>query len=195
MMYHFYIMKLIKHVARFIKRHFGPKEWAALALSLALVIIVSLSLAKTNNLEEWGYIGGFIAMLLGSATIILPAPGLAVVAALGTNVPNPLLLGFIAGLGAALGEITGFLAGYGGHKIVEEQKHYKTVERYIERFGFWAIAVLAFIPNPLFDIAGIIAGATKYPFGLFLSATLIGKIAKCTVVAYVGATAFGWLIH
>lgn len=132
-------------------------------------------------------------MLLGSATVILPAPGLAVVIALGAVVPNLLLLGLVAGLGAALGEITGYLAGYGGHKIIEEQKHYLVVERFLKKHGFWAIAALAFIPNPLFDVAGIIAGGTKYPFGLFLVATLVGKIAKCLLAAYAGATTLSWL--
>ena len=103
------------------------------------------------------------------------------------------MLGIVAGLGAALGEITGYLAGYGGHKIIEEQKHYLAVERFVEQYGFWAIAALAFIPNPLFDIAGLIAGGTKYPFKLFMSATLIGKIAKCITIAYLGATTLGWL--
>lgn len=133
-------------------------------------------------------------MLLSSATVILPAPGLAVVAALGTTVSNPLLLGITAGLGAGLGEITGYLAGYGGRKIIEEQKHYKAVERFVERFGFWAILVLAAIPNPLFDVAGIMAGGTKYPFGLFLSATLIGKIIRCIMIAYLGASTLSWLV-
>lgn len=132
-------------------------------------------------------------MLLGSATVILPAPGLAVIAALGPAVPDPLLLGIVAGLGAALGEVTGYLAGYGGHKIIEEQKYYPAVGRFVKKYGFWAIIVLAFVPNPLFDAAGIIAGGTKYSFHLFMFATLIGKVAKCITIAYAGASAFGWL--
>jgi membrane protein DedA with SNARE-associated domain len=158
-----------------------------------LVAVVTLLLAKAKNLEEFGYAGGFLAMLLSSATVVLPAPGLAVVIALGATVPNPLLLGVAAGVGAAFGEVTGYLTGYGGHRIVEGQKYYPVIERFLEKYGFWAVAVLAFIPNPLFDAVGIIAGGTKYPFSLFLSATLIGKVGKCTVAAYAGATTLGRL--
>jgi membrane protein DedA with SNARE-associated domain len=183
----------MKHAIRFSKRHFGAKEWTALAASLTLVIFVTWALTKTGNLEELGYVGGFLAMLLGSATVILPAPGLAVVVTLGATLPNPLLVGIVAGAGATLGEITSYLAGYGGHKIIEGQKHYPVVERLVEKYGFWAIALLAFIPNPVFDVAGLIAGGTRYPFGLFLTATLVGKVAKCIVAAYAGATAFSWL--
>jgi len=113
----------MRRFAQFIKKHFGPREWAALALSLALIIFVTWLLGKLGALEGLGYAGGFVAMLLSSATVILPAPGLAVVAALGVTVSSPLLLGIIAGTGAALGEITSYLAGYGGHKIIEEQKY------------------------------------------------------------------------
>jgi membrane protein DedA with SNARE-associated domain len=184
----------MRRIIKFFRQYFGPKEWAALAASIVLTILVTWLLSQTHSFEQFGYVGGFLAMLLGSATVILPAPGLAVVAALGT-VTNPLLLGIVAGMGATLGEVTGYLVGYGGHKIAAEQKHYQTVERFLNAHGFWAIALLAFIPNPLFDIAGIIAGGTKYPFNLFLAATFMGKVAKCILIAYLGATTLGWLFN
>jgi uncharacterized membrane protein YdjX (TVP38/TMEM64 family) len=183
----------MKRIIRYFERHFGPKEWAALAASLTLVAAVTWLLAETDNLAEMGYVGGFLAMLLGSATVIMPAPGLAVVIALGVTVSSPLLLGVVAGLGATLGEVTGYLAGYGGRKVIKEQRGYQTVERFVEKHGFWAILTLAFIPNPFFDIAGIVAGGTNYPFKLFMLATLIGKIAKCVLAAYLGATTLNWL--
>jgi len=172
------------------KRHFGRNEWLALVGSLGIILLVSWFLARGYNFAGLGYAGGFLAMLLSGATLILPAPGLAVVAALGATVQSPLLLGVVAGVGAALGEVTGYLAGYGGHKIIEEQKYYRAIERFTQKYGFWAIVIIAFVPNPLFDIAGIIAGGTKYPPVLFLSATLIGKVAKCIIAAYAGTAAF-----
>lgn len=183
----------MRSILRFISQHFGRKEWAALTASILLIILVGQLLAKADNLESLGYAGGFLAMLFGSATVILPAPGIAVVAALGTTVSSPLLLGIISGFGAALGEIIGYLAGYGGHKIIEDQKHYPSAKSFFEKYGFWAIAILAFIPNPLFDIAGMIAGSTKYPFSLFMYATAIGKIFKCILIAYLGAATSSWL--
>ena len=55
-----------------------------------------------------------------SATLLLPAPGLALVTSMGA-VHDPVLIGLIAGLGAALGEMTAYIAGYCGTNIVEDQ--------------------------------------------------------------------------
>ena len=185
---------MVHHAARFLRRHFGFKEWAAIGGSLLLIILAVWLSARTSELGEFGYLGGFLAMLIGSATVFLPAPALAVVVGLGAVVSSPLLLGVAAGLGATMGEITGYFAGYGGHKIVEGQKHYRKVKVFIERRGFVAIAVLAFIPNPLFDIAGVIAGSTRYPLVKFLAATLIGKTGKCVLAAYAGSLSLSWFI-
>ncbi len=175
----------------FLKRHFGTKEWVAIGGSLSLTILSIWLVGRTSALEEFGYLGAFLAMLIGSATVLLPAPALAVVVGLGAVVASPLLLGVVAGVGATLGEVTGYFAGYGGHKIAEEQKYYTKVSDFIEKRGFVAIAVLAFIPNPLFDIAGFIAGSTGYPVSRFLTATLIGKTCKCVLAAYVGSLSLG----
>ncbi len=184
----------MKSVIRIINTRLGRREWAALLCSLALIVLSILLARHVGAFEQFGYIGSFLAMLIGSATVFLPAPALAVVVALGATVANPWLVGLAGGLGATIGEITGYLAGYSGHKIVEEQPQYKNIAGLLEKHGYWAIMLLAFVPNPLFDVAGVIAGSTKYPLSKFLTATLIGKVAKCLAAAYVGVWSFGWLI-
>jgi hypothetical protein len=128
--------EVMQRITLFFRRHFGPSKWAALSISLALTVVIVWLFAKTNNLEELGYGGGFLAMLLSSATVVLPAPGLAVVVALGAAGLNPLLFSTAAGLGATLGVVTGYLVGYGGYKIVEEQKHYRAIEHFVRKYGF-----------------------------------------------------------
>lgn len=49
------------------------------------------------------------------------------------------------------------------------------VENLIKRVGFFGILVCASIPNPLFDLAGIMCGHFLVPFWTFFGATLIGK--------------------
>lgn len=41
--------------------------------------------------------------------------------------------------------------------------------------GFWGILACASIPNPLFDVAGIMCGHFLVPFRTFFGATLLGK--------------------
>ena len=48
------------------------------------------------------------------------------------------------------------------------------------------LSVLAIIPNPVFEIAGWTAGATRYPFCKFMAALTPGKVCRGLILAYVG---------
>lgn len=50
-----------------------------------------------------------------------------------------------------------------------------SIEKLVERVGFFGILACASIPNPLFDLAGITCGHFLVPFWTFFGATLIGK--------------------
>jgi uncharacterized membrane protein YdjX (TVP38/TMEM64 family) len=49
------------------------------------------------------------------------------------------------------------------------------LEKWVVGAGFFGILLFASIPNPLFDLAGIICGHSLISFGTFFGATLIGK--------------------
>jgi uncharacterized membrane protein YdjX (TVP38/TMEM64 family) len=49
------------------------------------------------------------------------------------------------------------------------------------------VLLLAFLPNPLFDLTGIAAGALKMPLRAFLLWCWIGKTSKMLLVALAGA--------
>eukprot|EP01100_Stratorugosa_tubuloviscum_P005748 TRINITY_DN2552_c0_g1_i1.p1 TRINITY_DN2552_c0_g1~~TRINITY_DN2552_c0_g1_i1.p1 ORF type:complete len:426 (+),score=172.46 TRINITY_DN2552_c0_g1_i1:47-1279(+) len=51
----------------------------------------------------------------------------------------------------------------------------KVVLRSLGRLGFLGIMLLASIPNPLFDLAGLTCGHLLMPFWTFFGATIIGK--------------------
>lgn len=141
--------------------------------------------AQIEQLGVLGYPGIFIISLLSSATLFVPAPGFVAVFALG-KVLNPLSVGIAAGAGAALGETTGYFVGVGGKAIIEDRPIYKRFHRWITRFGPFAILFMAALPNPLFDMGGLIAGATGMKFWQFLLATFIGKSIRFVFVAYLG---------
>jgi uncharacterized membrane protein YdjX (TVP38/TMEM64 family) len=56
----------------------------------------------------------------------------------------------------------------------------------MRRFGLWVILALSVIPNPLFDLAGIAAGALKIPLYQFLLVCWLGKTVKTTAFALGG---------
>lgn len=164
----------------------------AILLSLAITAAIVLYRQELARFASYGYVGVFIVSLVGNATVILPVPSLLAVFAGGTAF-NPLIVGLVAGVAEPLGELTGYLAGYGGQALVENRKHYDTLLRFMESRGFLTIAVLAAIPNPFFDLAGISAGALHMPVWQFLLACWLGKTTKALVIAWLGSQSIRWL--
>ncbi len=128
----------------------------------------------------------FWSVCLSSATIILPAPSLALVFAMGSALPW-LPVGLAAGAGEALGELTGYAAGFGGRAIIEDQKVYGRLQGWMAGRGDITIFFLSIVPNPFFDLAGIAAGTMGFPVWRFLLITWVGKTIKTTLVAWAGS--------
>jgi membrane protein YqaA with SNARE-associated domain len=166
------------------------------ALALLLAIGVSAAvLAISGRVEDfgrYGYAGIFVLSLLASATIIVPAPSLAIVSVMG-SILNPFAVGACAGAGEAIGELTGYLAGCSGRQVVENRARYEQLVRWTQRYGLWVIFVLSIIPNPLFDLAGIAAGALQIPVRRFLFACWAGKTIKTILFALGGRGIAGLL--
>jgi membrane protein YqaA with SNARE-associated domain len=168
----------------------SKKITIARILVLALVILVSVGIFllsdKIENLAYWGYPGIFLLSFFSYATVLLPAPGIAIVFAL-AGALNPLLLGIIAGAGAALGETVGYMAGFSSQAILENRRQYKNVVKWMQRNAPVTIFLLSAIPNPFFDLAGISAGAFRIPVKIFLFYCWIGETVKMIFFAYLGA--------
>jgi membrane protein YqaA with SNARE-associated domain len=155
---------------------------------MALAITVTLVLFRDHLVQfaSLGYAGLFLIGLLGSATVIFPMPGLALAFGAGSSL-NPWLVGLAFGSGAALGEMTGYLAGYGGSAILSDQFFMGRVVTLMRRWGAWMVFALALVPNPAFDIVGVAAGAMRIPVWQFLTAAWAGNVLKATLVALAGA--------
>ncbi len=152
---------------------------------IGLTVILVMNREQIQTLTAYGYPGIFLFSILANATILVPVPGVVFTSAMGA-VFNPLWVAVAAGAGAALGELSGYLAGFSGRAVVEDAKRYQRVVRWMEKYGDVTILVLAFIPNPLFDLAGIVAGILKMAVWKFLLYCVIGKILKMLLFAYAG---------
>ncbi len=177
------------------KKGIGTALLRLLAL-LAVIAVTVYVYSVREQVEEfaaYGYPGIFLIALLSNATVFLPAPGVAVVFAMG-NLLNPLGIALAAGTGGALGELSGYLAGFSGQAVVEKTDVYDRITPWVEKFGPWAILVLAAIPNPFFDLAGVAAGAAKMPLRRFLLAVWAGQLIKMALIAYAGSYSIEWLM-
>lgn len=115
-----------------------------------------------------------------------------------TSILNQIQLEAILwGIGTALGELPPYFisraASISGREgeLMEEldsaskedsgiiSNHLKQIKKWLlsnrQYLNFFTILVLASVPNPLFDLAGIMCGQFGIPFWKFFTATLIGK--------------------
>jgi uncharacterized membrane protein YdjX (TVP38/TMEM64 family) len=165
---------------------------------LALLVVIAISAGVyliRDRVEEFaalGYPGIFLIALLANATIFLPAPGIAVVFAMG-GIFHPLGVALAASLGGAVGELSGYLAGFSGQAVVERADVYQRIQPWIQKYGGWAILLLAAIPNPFFDLAGIAAGIGRMSMKRFLFFCWLGQLIKMALFAYAGLFSINWL--
>ena len=152
---------------------------------ITLTIFLILNRDRVQELEALGYPGIFLISLFSNATLILPVPGVLFTSAMGA-VFNPYWVALAAGCGAALGELTGYVAGFSGQGIIENKQWYARVTEWMKKFGGLTVLLLAFIPNPIFDIAGMVAGALRMPLWKFLLFSWVGKTGKMLVFALGG---------
>jgi len=167
-------------------------------ISLLAVIAITVYIYSIRDhvkeFAQFGYAGIFLIALMANVTILLPAPGVAIIYAMGALF-NPLWVGLSAGTGGALGELSGYLAGFSGQAVVERTDIYDRFKPWVEKYGGWAILVLSAIPNPFFDVAGIAAGIAKMPIQTFLIFTWIGQLIKMTLFAIAGHYSLEWLAN
>ncbi len=162
-----------------------------LAAAIAIIALVIYFSDEIEGLSEYGYVGVFFISILSHATLIFPSPGWAAVIAMSQYL-DPLLLGIAAGVGSAIGELTGYVAGEGARDLVNNRiKESEQINQLVKKYGTAAIFFFAFIPNPIFDIAGLFAGSLRIPWWQFVMATAAGRTIRYALLAMIGAIALG----
>ena len=157
-----------------------------LAITIAVVVAIFLLSDQITALKGYGLAGAFLIALLGSATIILPTPAAAAIIAMSGSF-DPILLGIVAGFGSGIGELTGYFAGDGARKLLNDRiKESQHIEATVKTYGAPGIFILALIPNPLFDAAGLVAGGLKIHWCKFLVACIAGRVLRYVILAELG---------
>ncbi|MGD9397547.1 MAG: VTT domain-containing protein [Candidatus Thorarchaeota archaeon] len=175
----------------------------ALLVYLVLSILIPNLASPIGMVYNWlldvslllGYLGAFIISTIGNATILFPFPYVGVAFILGglkeevtmVFVFDPWLIGVISGLGAMLGEMTGYLIGYGGGKLIDENQT-SAFKRYVDshpRATPFVVWLLAATPIPD-DVLVVPLGAARYSWWKVALAQLIGKSMFLMGIAWSG---------
>lgn len=147
-----------------------------------------------NFAFQYGYFGIFLISLLGAMSVFVPIPYSVVIFTLGglrdsfgNFVFEPLLIAAAAGVGAAIGEFSGYLIGFGGRKVIGEKYKRKMdiLMKLFKRFGPIVIFVFALTPLPD-DLLFIPLGVMRYSMLATFIPALLGKFISNLIVAYAG---------
>jgi len=129
---------------------------------------------RVEELRTYGYLGAFIISVIFNATLILPAGNMLIMVALAATMPSPVVVGLVGGLGASIGEISGYIAGRSGRGLVAKSQMYSRVEGWLQRWGWLTILLFSVVPF-VFDLVGLAAGALRFPFWRFFFFCWLGR--------------------
>lgn len=163
-----------------------------MALQLGLMLAASIGLAfllikfasRLESLGNWGYVGVAAVEFGNSAMLAIPTPSYAYTFAMGSML-NPFIVGVIGGTFAMLGELIGYYLGRRGSAVLPESPRLERFKSWTDRWGSVVLFWFSILPVP-FDIAGIWAGAARYPLIRFIPVVMLGKSIKVTIIALAG---------
>lgn len=182
------IKEVEKEVEREVEKDFA--KFILIFVYSVLIIVLSFILKdQLASFKALGLLGIFLINFFSSATILLPAPGIATVVA-GGALYGTLLVGLLAGLGSALGDMVGFVLGKSGKEIFIKNHHpvYMVLKKHFHKYGGVIIFAFALIPNPIFDAVGIFAGLFSYNPWRFFVIVLVARILRNLLLANIGAS-------
>jgi membrane protein YqaA with SNARE-associated domain len=106
---------------------------------------------------------------------------------------DPVLVALAASVAGTLGEMSGYYAGYLGKRIaqLENIPGYQRLVGWMKRHGPWGILLISFQPILPFDVAGLLAGASKLPVWKFLLPCWAGRFPKYLLACYLGPAFLG----
>ncbi len=167
------------------------------AVTIGLVIVISILLyvfrGEIAALKNYAYFGVFVVSLLSSATVLIPVPGIVIFVPLLLTL-NPVLVGVVGAAGSIIGECTAWAAGRSGSDLASKGKTYLRVERWMKKRGSLIVFLFAALPILPMDVAGIVAGALRYPLWKFVVVGFGGKIIKYVSLMLIAAWGVQWLM-
>ncbi|MDO8614885.1 MAG: VTT domain-containing protein [Dehalococcoidia bacterium] len=181
----------------------GVVAAVVVALAAGTAIPFALDLVSQDDLEGFGYAGIFLANFLGTATGFVPVPGLTAAGqgliVAGSRSLNPFGVIVAGASGMTIAESTAYMAGAVVRGMAEERpvpvggrlgrlmhRVARRVDWLMAHYGFATLLVLAGVPNPFFEFAGITAGAVRMNFWRFLLAVGIGKTIRVILLVIIG---------
>jgi membrane protein YqaA with SNARE-associated domain len=176
------------------------KTWPRMVLYLVVLTCLSLGFAyliqylinyfdiSIEGLASTAYLVVFAVTLASNASIFAPVFIYLSLMIAAAKFLDPVLVALVASVAGALGETSGYYAGYLGKRIVhlENTPGYQKLVGWMKRHGLLAVFLLSLQPIIPFDIAGLISGASRIPLWRFLLPCWAGKFPKYLLGCFLG---------
>jgi membrane protein YqaA with SNARE-associated domain len=155
---------------------------------IAFNVAVYLAPIDYGAFTSFAYVGAFVVTFLANALIAIPIPYIPIVAHIGATAAMPWLVVVLAALASVLGESVAFLAGRAEEGLVSEHPVYRRVHRVAERplLAGAMLFLFAVPPNPIFDVAGLAAGAVGVPYRVFFVSVFAARLIRLAVIVWLG---------
>ena len=180
----------------------------AILLLIAYIIFVGVLIAikryfdayleeseSVKGLAPYAYGVVFFVSMLTSATVIIPAFSVLPLAIGVAATFNPVWVGLAMALGGTIGETTAWTVGYlGGGPVARAQPPgYVRAERWMRRYGVWAVLLVSMFPLMIYDLIGIAAGVLRLPLWKFWLFTFAGRFPRALLEVYAGGQIIQWI--
>ena len=181
-----------------------PPSRRLLVLQVVLLVVAMggsiAAIPFAGEIRAAGVAGFFLLFILSvqsGALFMLPGFGFASIGAFAIVFGDPWLPALVGTTGQVIGEMVSYLLGAAGSPWIRRQGAYRRIEHWIRRWGLLVVFVIAATPNPVFDIAGAVAGAAGLGWKRFFVASWAGRLIKNVAFAFLalgGAALFEqWL--
>jgi membrane protein YqaA with SNARE-associated domain len=161
---------------------------AGVAFFLLLNTAVYLAPIDYGAFTSFAYPGAFIVCFLANALVAVPIPYIPIVAHIGATAETPALVVIAGALGSVLGESVAFVIGRAEQGLVSESSIYKRLHKVAERP--WLTGLLLFLfaapLNPIFDVAGLAAGAVGVSYRVFFVAVFAARLVRLALIVWLG---------
>jgi membrane protein YqaA with SNARE-associated domain len=169
------------------------REQVLSGIGIILIVVATYYISEfavnlpPEFIKSYGVAGIFFLALIGSMSIILPIPIDATFFILSKVYPVE-IISLIAGIGSGIGEMSSYVLGMLGHKVIDK-KNLNLAKENLRKYGYFFVFLASLTPIP-YDIVGIAGGYLRLPILPFLGATMAGKVVRYYIIATSGSMFF-----
>lgn len=176
--------------------HHARRGWSYLPVRVAALVgfvalnafIYSLPI-DYRVFGAYQYPGVFLLTFIANAAVVLPVPYIPVLLHVAATAEHAWLVVLAASLGSVLGESVAFFVGRAGSPLVQQHRLYSRLKYALGTHPLQAglfLFVFAAPLNPIFDVAGVSAGALGVSYRVFFIAVFLARCVRTGIIAWIG---------